>query len=239
MSKEQLKVDSIHVLYGSVEAIRGVSLHALQGEIITLIGANGAGKSTTINAVSGILKPAKGDILFEGVSLPELKPKKIVNLGIAQVPEGRRIFPHLTVLENLKMGAYLLRDPGKIRTTLAMVYRYFPVLENRRKQLGGSLSGGEQQMVAIGRALMTSPRLLLMDEPTLGLSPLLCQELVKLIRTINETGVTVLLVEQNARMALGLAGRGYVMETGKVVQEGTGRDLLNDPKVREAYLGGS
>jgi len=238
MKTEQLKIDHIDVLYGSVEAVRDVSLHVYRGEVITLIGANGAGKSTTINTISGILQPAKGDVLYEGASLRGMKPKKIVGMGIAQVPEGRRIFPHLTVLENLKMGAYLQKDSKKIQATLEMVYRYFSILKNRQQQSGGSLSGGEQQMVAIGRALMTDPKLLLMDEPTLGLSPILRQELVKLIKAINETGVTMLLVEQNARMALGLADRGYVMETGRIVKEGNGRDLLNDPKVKEAYLGG-
>lgn len=238
MKIEQLKIDCIDVLYGSIEALRDVSLHVNEGEIITLIGANGAGKSTTINTISGIIEPAKGDVLFGGTSLRGLNPKKIVEMGIAQVPEGRRVFPHLTVLENLRMGAYLLKDSIKINTILEMVYNYFPILKDRPQQLAGSLSGGEQQMLAIGRALMSDPKLLLMDEPTLGLSPLLCQELVKLIKIINDSGVTILLVEQNARMALRVADHGYVMETGRIVQKGAGKDLLNDPKVRKAYLGG-
>jgi len=238
MSDGQLDIKGMDVSYGAVEALRNISLRLERGEIVALIGANGAGKSTTINTISGILTPLKGSIAFEGNPIAGLKPKKIVQMGIAQVPEGRRVFPYLTVLENLKLGAYLRRASEETETRLHIIYQYFPVLRERQKQIAGSLSGGEQQMLAIGRALMTGPKLLLMDEPTLGLSPILCQELVKMIRVINGTGVSILLVEQNARMALGLANRGYVMETGKIVKEGEGRDLLKDPKVKEAYLGG-
>jgi len=238
MSDGQLEIEGMDVSYGLVEALRDISLWLERGEIVALIGANGAGKSTTINTISGILTPLKGSIAFEGDPIAGLKPKKIVQMGIAQVPEGRRVFPYLTVLENLKLGAYLRRASEETEARLHIIYQYFPVLRERQRQIAGSLSGGEQQMLAIGRALMTGPKLLLMDEPTLGLSPILCQELVKMIRVINGTGVSILLVEQNARMALGLANRGYVMETGRIVKEGKGRELLNDPKVKEAYLGG-
>jgi len=238
MSHPQLEVQDLDVFYGELQALREISLLIEKGEIVTLIGANGAGKSTTINTISGVLKPFKGRILFEGSPVSGLAPKRIVKMGIAQVPEGRRVFPYLTVLENLKMGAYLQKNWEEIGAALRTIYQYFPILKNRQNQRAGSLSGGEQQMLAIGRALMTRPKLLLMDEPSLGLSPILCRELVRMTQAIHETGVSILLVEQNARMALGVANRGYVMEKGRIVKEGKGKELLNDDEVKKAYLGG-
>jgi branched-chain amino acid transport system ATP-binding protein len=238
MSNRQLEIQDIDVYYGELQALRKIRLLIEEGEIVTLIGANGAGKSTTINTISGILKPFKGQIIFEGSSVGGFAPKKIVKMGIAQVPEGRRIFPYLTVFENLRVGAYLQKNWGEMGSTLETIYHYFPILKARQNQRAGSLSGGEQQMLAIGRALMTRPRLLLMDEPSLGLSPILCRELVKMTQAINQTGVSILLVEQNARMALGVANRGYVMEKGTIFKEGKGKDLLNDAEVKKAYLGG-
>lgn len=238
MSCGQLEIRHIDVFYGALQALHGINLWIGKGEIISLIGANGAGKSTTINAVSGILKPLRGEIIFKGTNIIDLQPPKIVEMGIAQVPEGRRVFPNLTVLENLKLGAYLRKNSKEIETDLKTVYQYFPILKDREEQHAGSLSGGEQQMLAIGRALMTKAELLLMDEPTLGLSPLLCKEIAKMIRTINEAGVSIFLVEQNVKVALGIANRGYVMETGRIVKEGEGKKLLNDQEVKEAYLAG-
>ncbi len=238
MSNQELAIQDLDVFYGELQALRGVSLFIEKGEIVALIGANGAGKSTTINTICGVLKPFKGQIIFEESPVSGLAPKKIVKMGIAQVPEGRRIFPYLTVLENLKMGAYLQKNWKEMGAVLETIYHYFPILKNRQNQRAGSLSGGEQQMLAIGRALMTRPKLLLMDEPSLGLSPILCRELVKMTQAINQTGVSILLVEQNARMALGVANRGYVMEKGTIFKEGKGKELLNDAEVKKAYLGG-
>lgn len=238
MRSPYLEIQGLDVFYGELQALRQVSLFIEKGEIVTLIGANGAGKSTTINAISGVLKPFRGKILYQGSPVGGLAPKKMVKMGIAQVPEGRRVFPYLTVLENLKMGAYLQKNQEEIEATMGTVYQYFPILKDRKNQPAGSLSGGEQQMLAIGRALMTRPKLLLMDEPSLGLSPILRKELFKLTQVINETGVSILLVEQNARMALGVADRGYVMEKGRIVKVGKGKELLNDDEVKKAYLGG-
>jgi branched-chain amino acid transport system ATP-binding protein len=238
MNNWQLEIKDIDVFYGALQVLWGISLRIEKSEIITLIGANGAGKSTTINAISGILKPSRGEIIFEGTSISSLQPKKIVEMGIAQVPEGRRVFPNLTVLENLRLGAYLQNNSKEIDTKLQAVYQYFPILKEREKQLAGSLSGGEQQMLAIGRALMTSAKLLLMDEPTMGLSPLLCKEIAKMIKTINGTGMSIFLVEQNVMVALGVANRGYLMETGRIIKEGEGKKLLASKEVKEVYLGG-
>ncbi|OQX29057.1 MAG: branched-chain amino acid ABC transporter ATP-binding protein [Spirochaeta sp. LUC14_002_19_P3] len=233
-----LKVDSIHTYYGNIRALDGISLEVREGEIITLIGANGAGKSTTLMSISGITKPRSGKILFEGKDITSLPPHEIVSLGICQVPEGRRIFPQLSVLENLDMGAYLRHDKEGIKADLDYVFELFPILSNRRHQSGGTLSGGEQQMLAISRAIMAKPRLLLLDEPSLGLAPLIVRQIFSIIERINaEHGTTIFLVEQNANMALKLAHRGYVLQNGVIVQTDTSEALLADNKIKEAYLG--
>jgi len=238
MSSALLEADGLHVKYGNVEALHGIGLSVRKGEIVTILGANGAGKSTTLRTISGLIRPSQGEIRFEGTPIHTLPAHKLVSLGISQAPEGRRIFGTLTVRENLGLGAFTLTDKAKIDETLQWIYRLFPILEKRRGQLGGTLSGGEQQMLAIGRAVMASPRLLLLDEPSLGLAPLLVKAIFEAIREISRTGVTVVLVEQNARAALKLAHRGYVMEVGRVVTEGAAEALLADPKVQNAYLGG-
>jgi len=218
-------------------SLKGVTLRIEQGEIVTLIGANGAGKTTTLMSISGVTPPKQGRLTFLGQDISKLSTERIVALGITQVPEGRMIFPRLTVRENLLMGAYLRKDKAGIREDEDRAYGLFPVLRERRSQMGGTLSGGEQQMLAIGRALLARPKLLLLDEPSLGLAPLVVENIFEIIQQINGDGVTVLLVEQNAQMALHIAHRGYVLETGRVTLEGAARDLLNDPKVRSAYLG--
>lgn len=232
-----LKLNEIHTYYGNIRAIRGVSLYVEEGEMVCLIGANGAGKSTTLMTISGIHHPAQGTIAFEGDDLTNTSAEKRVELGISQVPEGRLIFPEMTVLENLELGAFLRKDTPIIREDLDRVFDLFPVLRERRGQQGGTLSGGEQQMLAIGRALMSHPRLLLLDEPSLGLAPLLVEQIFEIIQEINKQGTTILLVEQNAYLALQTTHRGYVMETGEIAIEGTSSELLNDARVREAYLG--
>ena len=232
-----LKLNEIHTYYGNIRAIRGVSLYVEEGEMVCLIGANGAGKSTTLMTISGIHHPAQGSITFEGEDLTATSAEKRVELGISQVPEGRLIFPEMTVLENLELGAFLRKDTAVIREDLDRVFDLFPVLRERRTQQGGTLSGGEQQMLAIGRALMSHPRLLLLDEPSLGLAPILVEQIFDIIEEINKQGTTILLVEQNAYLALQITHRGYVMETGEIAIEGTSSDLLNDVRVREAYLG--
>ena len=232
-----LKLNEIHTYYGNIRAIRGVSLYVEDGEMVCLIGANGAGKSTTLMTISGIHHPAQGTITFEGDNLTDTSAEKRVELGISQVPEGRLIFPEMTVLENLELGAFLRKDTSIIREDLDRVFDLFPVLRERRAQQGGTLSGGEQQMLAIGRALMSHPRLLLLDEPSLGLAPLLVEQIFEIIQEINKQGTTILLVEQNAYVALQITHRGYVMETGEIAIEGTSSDLLNDERVRQAYLG--
>jgi branched-chain amino acid transport system ATP-binding protein len=209
-----------------------------EGEIVTLIGANGAGKSTTLNAISGLLKPTSGEITFLGQRIDGLRPHKIARSKIGLVPEGRRVFGPMTVLENLEMGAFLTRGSSEIARRIRSIYEHFPVLEKRKDQLAGSLSGGEQQMVAIARSLMGEPRLLLMDEPSMGLAPLMVQEVAKIVKVINKSGVSILLVEQNARMALSLASRGYVLEVGSITAQGNADELLTDPQVKKAYLGG-
>jgi len=230
-----LKLENIHTFYGPIEALKGVDIEIRQGEIVCIIGNNGAGKSTTLMTISGILKPRSGTIAFGEERITGVPPYRIVRMGISQVPEGRRIFPKLTVKENLEMGAFPVR--GDKKASLEFVYNLFPVLKDRHMQLGGTLSGGEQQMLAIGRALMSRPKLLLLDEPSLGLAPIIASKIFKTIREINQEGVTVLLVEQNARAAMKLSGRGYVLENGRVALEGTSEDLLSDEQVRKAYLG--
>lgn len=234
-NEQVLRICDLEVCYGGIEAVRGISLDVKAGEIVTLIGANGAGKSSTLRAVSGLIKPKEGKVIFEGEDITGKDPNQIVSKGIMMVPEGRRIFPNLTVLENLKIGAYLRKDD--LEQDIEMVYRYFPRLKERSWQAGGTLSGGEQQMLAVGRALMGRPKLLMMDEPSLGLAPIVVQGIFDIIRRIHAAGTTVLLIEQNANMALHVADRAYVIENGKIMMEGTGAQLLEDEKVRAAYLG--
>ena len=231
-----LKVNDLHVYYGSIHAVKGVSFEVNEGEVVTLIGANGAGKSTVLNTVSGLLHPRAGSIEFEGTDLKGVPPHKILSRGLAQVPEGRHVFLQMTVEENLEMGAYTQPKSG-IADGIADVYRRFPRLEERRKQTAGTLSGGEQQMLAIGRALMCKPKMLLLDEPSMGLSPLLVQEIFSIIHDVNQSGVTILLVEQNAKMALAISDRAYVLETGTITLSGDAQELLNDTRVKKAYLG--
>jgi branched-chain amino acid transport system ATP-binding protein len=233
-----LEIDSLNVYYGAIHALKGISFYIQKGEIVTLIGANGAGKSTTINTISGLLKPKKGTITFEGKRIDRLLPHKVVEFGISQAPEGRKIFPNLTTLENLELGAYCRKDREGIEKDLEIVFTLFPRLKERAKQNAGTLSGGEQQMLAIGRALMSHPKLLLLDEPSLGLAPMLVKSIFNTISEINQQGTTILLVEQNAHMSLQIAHRGYVLETGRIVLEDTAQNLLNDKQVKEAYLGG-
>ena len=230
-----LKLSKIHIHYGKIEALKGISLELNQGEIVSLIGANGAGKSTALMAISGIIKPSKGHIEFEGKRIDSISPDAVVKLGISQVPEGRRIFPRLTVKENLSLGAYLRKD--RIENDLEHIFGIFPILKERLNQTGGTLSGGEQQMLAIGRALMGRPRLLLLDEPSLGLAPIFVSKIFEVIQEINREGVTVILVEQNAHLALQVSHRGYILETGRIVNHDESHRLLNNEEVREAYLG--
>ena len=237
MGEPLLKVENISAGYGAIEAIKGVSLSVHPGEMVSLIGANGAGKSTTLLCISGVHRIRSGAIHFNGKRVDQLPAHQIVGLGLVQVPEGRRIFPKLTVFENLQMGAYLRRDKVEIQRDLQWVYELFPILAERRGQAGGTLSGGEQQMLAMGRAIMSKPRLLLMDEPSMGISPLLTAKIFDTIKTLNQQGMTILLVEQNAHLALKLSTRGYVLETGQIVLEGPAENLLTDPGVRKAYLG--
>ena len=232
-----LKVTDLHVSYGAIHAIHGISLEVNEGEIVSLIGANGAGKTTTLHTISGLKKATSGEVSLEGHNLLATDPAKIITLGMAHVPEGRRIFSQMTVQENQEMGAIIVGDKAQIAEDVENVYRHFPRLKERYKQAGGTLSGGEQQMLAIGRAMMSRPRILLMDEPSMGLSPLLVKEIFKIIEELNQSGMTILLVEQNAKMALGIANRAYVLETGKVVMSGDAKEMLADDKVRKAYLG--
>ncbi len=232
-----LEVDNIHTYYGSIHALKGISISVDKGEIVTLVGANGAGKSTTLNTICGILKPRHGEIRLDGEPLNALKPHEIVAKGISQAPEGRRIFSRLTVMENLEMGAYARSDRNGIVQDLERVFAIFPRLKERARQVGGTLSGGEQQMLAIARALMARPRVLLLDEPSMGLAPILVQEIFAIIREINQQGTTILLVEQNVNMALQIAQRGYVLETGRVVLQGSAQELRENPEVRAVYLG--
>ena len=232
-----LKVSDINVYYGAIHAIKGVSFEVNPGEVVTLIGANGAGKSTTLQTVSGLLHSRTGSIEFLGENLMGVPAHKVVAKGLAQVPEGRRVFLQMTVEENLEMGAYT-RSGGDIDADLEKVYAYFPRLMERRRQIAGTLSGGEQQMLAMGRALMSRPKLLMLDAPSMGLAPILVEQIFKIIQTLHEAGTTILLVEQNAQAALSIADRGYVLETGKIVTSGTGTELLASPEIKKAYLGG-
>ena len=231
-----LKVNNINVYYGAIHAIKGISFNVDEGEIVTLIGANGAGKSTTLNTVSGLLHSRTGDIKFLGNSISKMAPNKIVENGLVMVPEGRRIFLGLTVQENLEMGAYT-RPKAELKASMEEVYDLFPRLRERRNQIGGTLSGGEQQMLAMGRALMAKPKLIMLDEPSMGLAPLLVDLIFDLITDLNKRGSTILLVEQNAQAALSIADRAYVLETGKIVKTGKGSDLISDPDIKKAYLG--
>ena len=232
-----LKVENLSVSYGVIAAVKGVSFEVGHGEIVALIGANGAGKTTILQTITGLIAPRGGSIHFDGADLLKTPAHKIVSLGMAHVPEGRRIFQELSVLENLRLGAFTRKDKKEIEDSLEMVYARFPRLKERRTQIAGTLSGGEQQMLAMGRALMSRPKIILMDEPSMGLSPLLVSEVFDIIREINAAGTTVLVVEQNARKVLSIADRAYVLETGKIVLEGNAADLLNDDSVKKAYLG--
>ena len=232
-----LEVKDLEVYYGVIQAIKGVSFHVEKGEFIALIGANGAGKTTILHTVTGLLSPKKGSVIFQGKDITKTPAHKIVSMGMAHVPEGRRVFAELSVYENLKMGAYTRTDKAEIEDSLKSVYKRFPRLEERKNQMAGTLSGGEQQMLAMGRALMSKPGIILMDEPSMGLSPILVNEIFDIIRSVSESGTTVLLVEQNAKKALSIADRAYVLETGNITLEGKAKDLLEDDSIKKAYLG--
>ena len=232
-----LEIRDLKVYYGMIQAIKGISFDVNQGEVIALIGANGAGKTTTLQTITGTLSPKSGSIFFEGTDITKVPGHKIVSLGMAHVPEGRRVFSQLSVLENIKLGAYTRKDKKEVEESIQRVYKSFPRLEERKNQLAGTLSGGEQQMLAMGRALMSKPRIILMDEPSMGLSPIFVEEVFRIIREISAEGTTVLLVEQNAKKALTIADRAYVLETGKIVLQGNAKDLLNNESVKKAYLG--
>ena len=232
-----LEVKDLHVHYGVIEAIKGISFEVNKGEVIALIGANGAGKTTTLHTVTGLINPTKGSIVYEGKDITKMPSHKIVSLGMAHVPEGRRVFAQLSVYENLLMGAYTRNDKEEIQNTLRMVYDRFPRLEERKNQMAGTLSGGEQQMLAMGRALMSHPSIILMDEPAMGLSPIFVNEMFDISQQVSKSGTTVLLVEQNAKKALSIADRAYVLETGKIVLEGEAKKLLDDDSIKKAYLG--
>ena len=233
-----LKLEKLNVHYGVIHALKDVSMEVKEGEIVSLIGANGAGKTTLLQTISGLLKKTSGEVMFLGKSMNKVSAKNIVKEGITQVPEGRHIFPGMSVYENLLMGAYLRKDKDGIKKDLQDIYQRFPILEKRSSQDASTLSGGEQQMLAMGRALMARPKILLLDEPSMGLAPILVKEIFNIIKDINEKGTTVLLVEQNAKMALSIADRAYVMETGNIVMTGTGAELVNSPEIQKAYLGG-
>ncbi len=232
-----LEVKDLKVNYGMIQAIKGVSFHVEQGEVIALIGANGAGKTTILHTITGLLAPKEGSVIFEGTDITKIPAHKIVPMGMAHVPEGRRVFANLSVLQNLKMGAYTRKDKAEFQETLKMIYERFPRLEERQNQLAGTLSGGEQQMLAMGRALMSHPKIILMDEPSMGLSPIYVNEIFQIIQDVSKTGTTVLLVEQNAKKALSIADRAYVLETGNIVLEGRASTLLDNDDIKKAYLG--
>ncbi len=232
-----LEVKDLSVYYGVIQALKGISFHVDKGEVVALIGANGAGKTTTLHTLSGLIQANKGEIFFDGTNITKVPGHKIVRMGMAQVPEGRRVFAEMTVLQNLKMGAFTRKDKEEIDKVLSLIYKRFPRLEERKNQLAGTLSGGEQQMLAMGRALMSRPDIILMDEPSMGLSPIFVNEIFQIIQDVNKDGVTVLLVEQNAKKALSIADRAYVLETGSIVKEGPASELLNDESIKKAYLG--
>ena len=232
-----LEVDTVDTYYGRVQALRGVSLSVDEGEVVTLIGSNGAGKTTTLRTISGLVRPAKGQVRLRGMNIAGLPPDRVVRRGIGHAPEGRRVFSRMSVRDNLFLGAYIRKDASAVRGDEETVFRLFPRLHERRNQIAGTLSGGEQQMLAIGRAMMSRPKLLLLDEPSLGLAPILVDTIFQVIREINQQGTTILLIEQNAAKALQVANRGYVLETGKIVKEGTAKALLDSPDVQRAYLG--
>ena len=232
-----LEVKDLEVYYGVIQAIKGISFEVNKGEVIALIGANGAGKTTILHTITGLLSPKKGSVIYEGTDITKIPAHKIVSLGMAHVPEGRRVFADLSVYENLKMGAYTRKDKNEVEETLEKVYERFPRLKERKNQMAGTLSGGEQQMLAMGRALMSKPKIILMDEPSMGLSPILVNEIFDIIQEVSKSGTTVLLVEQNAKKALSIADRAYVLETGKIVLDGKAEDLLNDDSIKKAYLG--
>ena len=233
-----LEVKDLEVYYGMINALKGVSFEVNEGEVVALIGANGAGKTTTLHTITGLLSAKSGSVVYDGVDISKIPSHKIVTMGMAHVPEGRRVFQQLTVLENLKMGAYTRSSAKEIEETLKEVYEHFPRLEERKNQIAGTLSGGEQQMLAMGRAMMSKPKLIVMDEPSMGLSPLLVKEVFKIIEVMHKAGITVLLVEQNAKMALSIADRAYVLETGKITFSGTGEELMSSEEIQKAYLGG-
>ena len=232
-----LEIKDLNVFYGAIHALKGVSLTVGEGELVSLIGANGAGKTTTLHTISGLISASSGTITLDGQDLQKASPHRIINMGLAHVPEGRHVFARMTVEENLRMGAYILKDQKKINENLEKVYSHFPRLKERWRQLAGTLSGGEQQMLATGRALMTGPRIVLMDEPSMGLSPLLVKEIFSIIQQLHDSGITILLVEQNAKMALAISDRAYVLETGCIAMSGKASDLAEDDRVRKAYLG--
>lgn len=233
-----LEVKDLEVYYGMINALKGVSFEVNEGEVVSLIGANGAGKTTILHTITGLLSAKNGSIIYDGNDITKVAPHKIVTMGMAHVPEGRRVFQQLSVLENLKMGAYTRNDKKEFEETLKTVYQHFPRLEERKNQVAGTLSGGEQQMLAMGRAMMSKPKLIVMDEPSMGLSPLLVKEVFKIIEAMHAAGITVLLVEQNAKMALSIADRAYVLETGNITLSGTGKELMTSEEIKKAYLGG-
>ena len=233
-----LKIENLHIKYGAIHAVKGIDIEVNEGEIVTLIGANGAGKTSILKALSGLVKPSEGTITYDGKVLNKKSAQDIMKAGISHVPEGKRIFADMTVLENLELGAYQRKDKEGIKKDLEAIYERFPILKDRSKQAAGTLSGGEQQMLAMGRALMANPKILLLDEPSMGLAPILVKEIFSIIKDINAKGTTILLVEQNARMALSVATRAYVMETGKIVMSGTGQELADSEEIQKAYLGG-
>ncbi|MCD8147447.1 MAG: ABC transporter ATP-binding protein [Clostridiales bacterium] len=232
-----LEIKNLNVHYGAIHALKGISLTVQDGELVSLIGANGAGKTTSLHTISGLLTATSGEVLLDGQNLQKVPPHTIIQMGLAHVPEGRHVFASMTVEENLRMGAYIIRDQKKVSASLERVYHHFPRLKERRRQLAGTLSGGEQQMLATGRALMTDPKIVLMDEPSMGLSPILVKEIFSIIQTLHKSGITILLVEQNAKMALAVSDRAYVLETGTIAMEGPASALAADDRVRKAYLG--
>ena len=237
MSEPLLKVENLEVYYGVIKALKGISFHVNKGEIVSLIGANGAGKTTTLHTITGLIRPKHGSVIYDGKELTKIAPHKIVSLGLSHVPEGRRIFADLSVYDNLLLGAYTQKDKKKIAEDMERVFAQFPRLEERRKQMAGTLSGGEQQMLAMGRALLSDPEMIVMDEPSMGLSPLLVSEIFEIIKSFREAGKTVLLVEQNAKKAMTVSDRVYVLETGSITTEGAAADLINDERIKKAYLG--